>query len=235
MTASAINALIMGKRKLPSILRREVPPLHVTSDVRRLMGHSKVGKVIKHRGRPVIVLAVHENIRQVTDGRYWFWVPRRTANRKKMNDERIRREYINRTRSVFFAPHFTGEPRPYGIPVTLQTLTPTPNSSGALASTWGNRVPRRLLGQWSGLHLVPVAKDDPMKTQIFFSRTSVERALQKMRIDAVRKAALMEVVFSRQSPATVARTYAFPLPHLEVYASRLRKRIRDENPNAFAT
>ena len=65
MTASAINALIMGKRKLPSILRREVPPLHVTSDVRRLMGHSKVGKVIKHRGRPVIVLAVHENIRQV--------------------------------------------------------------------------------------------------------------------------------------------------------------------------
>jgi hypothetical protein len=74
-----------------------------------------------------------------------------------------------------------------------------------------------------------------MKTQNFFSRKSVERGLQKMRIDAVRKAALMEVVFHRQSPTEVAKTYVFPLANLEVYASRLRERIRSENPDSFAT
>jgi len=105
----------MSKRKLPSILRRDVAPLGITTDVRPLIPHSSVGKVVKHRRRPVIILTVHENIRQVTDGRYLFWIPRRPANRKEMKDERIRRRYANRTRTVFFAPHFTGEPRPHGI------------------------------------------------------------------------------------------------------------------------
>jgi len=203
------------------------------------------GKTIFHKDAICEVIETHNQIRRLfplIDGDLKeaketpFWVPRTPANRKDMKRERIRYQYANKTRNVFSVPHFVGEPRPNGIAVTPQTLTANPNSSGELTSTLGKSIPRRLLGNWRGFHLVPVPKGEPMKTQNFFSRKSVERGLQKMtRTDSVKKVALMEIVFYRQSPRAVSRTYAFPVPSLEVQASRLRKLIRDENPNAFAT
>jgi len=210
------------------------------------------GKTILHKGTICEVVETHNQIRRLLplideDGEAKaipFWVPRNAAIRKEMKDERIRRRYVRSTRVAFSCPHYKGDSRPAThpddgillVPVTLKSLIPTPNNSGVLASTWGNRVPSRLLMSWRGFHFVesvPISVKGPKKTRTFFSRASVERGLKKMRIDSVKKAALMEVVFYRQSPLEVARTYAFPLPNLEVYASRLRKRIRSEDPEAF--
>jgi len=206
------------------------------------------GKTILHNGAICEVLEVRKQIRRLlpvanedftglNEGlceSKSFWVPRRSSDRKQFKEERIRNARAHRTLRNSRDGNWRGEARPVGaIPVPLNTFTPNPISSGALASTWGKYIPPHHMGNWRGFHFVSVAKGNPQRTQGFFSRNSVERALGKMRTDAVKKAALMEIVYHGQSPAEVARIYGQPLPSLEVAASRLRGQIRREG--VFAT
>jgi hypothetical protein len=212
------------------------------------------GKTIFHKGIVCEVIETHNQICRLlplVDGDLSeakatpFWVPRKAAIRKEKKKERIRRQYVQGTRRVFSYPHYTGQPRPSthpddGVPLVffvLKSLTPSPESSGALSSTLSKRVPSHIFREikWKGFHLV---QSVPVSTtrrtsQNFFSRESVNKALEKMRTHNVMKAGLVEVVFGRQSPSKIARIYGLPLNVLKVYATRLRKRIITQNPNSF--
>jgi hypothetical protein len=214
------------------------------------------GKTILHEGTICEVVGTHSQIRRLLpliDGDLSeakatpFWVFRKAAIRQEKKEERIRRHYARGTRIAFSYPHYTGEPRPTThpddgvplVPFTLKSLTPTPKSSGALCSTLPKRVPSRIFREikWKGFHLVQNISVSTTRrtTQNFFSRESVNKALEKMRTHNVMKAGLMEVVFSRQSPSEIARIYGLPLNVLKVYATRLRKRIITQNPNSFTS
>jgi len=88
--------------------------------------------------------------------------------------------------------------------------------------------PRQMMR--AGIHLVPTRFRFNRRTlKGFFSRESVTKALGKMRTHNVMKVALMEVVFSRQSPTKIAQIYCLPLGTLKVFATRLRNRISTQN------
>ena len=196
------------------------------------------GKTIIHKNTLCEVVETHDQIRRLlplvdrdlTESKVKpFWVPRRSVNRKEMRKERIHRQYVSGLRKVFTAPHYTGEPRPdLHSEMTLESRTPSPTSSGPFASLLsGGRFPRPAL-QMKGFHLVqsvPIS-DVRRTTQGFFSREEVERAVGKMRTHFGMKAALTEVVFSRQSPTAVAKSYYLNPGVLKVYATRVRQRIR---------
>jgi hypothetical protein len=113
----------------------------------------------------------------------------------------------------------------------LENLSyPMVSSSGALASTLGMMFPSRIdPEEWNGFYLVKrVALSTDRRTHRgYFTRASVEKALGKMRTkDNFMRAAVAEVVHRRQSPTKVAKFYGIPLDKLNVYAARLRGRIR---------
>lgn len=120
------KSLVVSKRQLPAILRNDVPKLSITGTTAEslivtpdsLWGvlHSDVGRQIKHRGKTVRILNVHENTRLVVpDGEEEhraFWIVRRAVNRRDLKEERITRHYVAGIKKAFVAPHWTGEPRP---------------------------------------------------------------------------------------------------------------------------
>lgn len=210
------------------------------------------GKTIFHKGVVCEIIETHNQIRRLLPligedlsqaKATPFWVPLKAANRKENKKRRIRRLYISGKRRVFPSPHFTGEPRPAMhpddgaplVPFVLESRTPTPESSDALSCTLSKRVPPSHM-KWNGFHLVQSVSVSTVRRTAkgFFSRESVEDGLKKMRTHNVMKAALREIVFSRQSPSQVARTYALPLDQVNVYASRLRKHITTQKPDNFA-
>ena len=61
-------------------------------------------------------------------------------------------------------------------------------------------------------------------------RLSPERmSKRKMRTDSLTKAALVEIVYRRQSTLEVSNKSGIPVEKLYVYASRLREHIRQES------
>ena len=137
--------------------------------------------------------------------------------------------YVPRDTSEVMPAPWSGSPAPYPFP----TITVSPHSSGEFRSTWLVNVPiEQLFGEVDqedseeslGIHVVkgPVVA----KTQGYFSYRSVEKALKKTRVDFAMKAALIEVVFGRQSPPEISRAYTVPLANLERYATRLREKLR---------
>jgi hypothetical protein len=129
---TSLASLVVNKRKLPQILRNDVPPLLVAGTAvvpllptpSRLWGvlHSDIGKKIKHKDQGATVVNVHTDIRQLEiDGRR-FWVPRRVANRKEMRRERIKRQYTSGLRVAFSGLHYTGQARPVANTVPVECL-----------------------------------------------------------------------------------------------------------------
>lgn len=196
------------------------------------------GKTILHHGTICEVLETHDQIRQLlplvnTDLSEAkpspCWVPRGAANRRETRQERIRRQYVSGLRRVFPPPHWTGDERPEGMVVHLESRVADPTTSGAYTSLLaGERFPEDTLLNVRGLHLV---QGVPVKhtTKGFFSRASVEREVSKMRTkDWGMKIGITEVVFSRQSPTEVANQWGLNLRVLMTNASRVRRRIRAE-------
>jgi hypothetical protein len=62
-----------------------------------------------------------------------------------------------------------------------------------------------------------------------FTEEQIQQGLSKMRTDRGMKTALIDVVYRRQSPQVVAAKFGMPRAKLDVYASRLRERIRRES------
>jgi hypothetical protein len=62
-----------------------------------------------------------------------------------------------------------------------------------------------------------------------FNKEQVNRGLLKMRTNTVMKTALRDIVYLRRSPLEVSNKTGIPVENLHVYASRLRKRIREES------
>jgi hypothetical protein len=127
------KSLVVNKRKLPAVLRNDVPPLHIAGTAaeslivtpNRLPGvlNLDVGKQIQHRAKTVRILNVHENIRLVVplgeEEHRAFWIPRRAVNRGDFKKERITRHYVAGIKKAFVGPHWTGESRPRAETVTL--------------------------------------------------------------------------------------------------------------------
>lgn len=76
---------------------------------------------------------------------------------------------------------------------------------------------------------VPAAQSRRTMTGGGFNKEQVYRGLLKMRTDTVMKAALREIVYLRRSPLAVSNKTGIPVENLHVYASRLRKRMREES------
>jgi hypothetical protein len=125
-TCAWAKSLIVNKRKLPVVLRNEVPkirvagtavePLVVTPNRLRGVLHSAVGKQIQHRGQAVTILSVHQNTRLVVrvgeEEHGAFWVPRRAEDRRNFKQQRTRRIYHNQIKIAFPSPTYTGDVRP---------------------------------------------------------------------------------------------------------------------------
>jgi len=120
---NALQSLVMNKRKLPAILRGNVPPLHIVGTPiqplvatrKNLWGalHPDVGKRIRHKGCSVTIVNVHRDIRQIEDAyEKRCWIPRRPANKRELRIARIKFQYKSGVRRVFSQPCWTGEPRP---------------------------------------------------------------------------------------------------------------------------
>ncbi len=62
-----------------------------------------------------------------------------------------------------------------------------------------------------------------------FTKKQVSQGLSKMRTDSLTKAALVEIVYRRQSTLEVSNKSGIPVEKLYVYASRLREHIRQES------
>lgn len=165
---------------------------------RTIMHEGKLCEVVETRDRLRQLLPlVNEDLREAKPSP--FWVPR-PRNRKEMRDEQVRRQYISGRRPPFNPPHWTGDARPEGEVVQLETRAPSATSSGAYSSLLAGVTftPRALRTQMRGLHLVGVPAS--RTTQGFFSLKTVERAMSKMRTHFGMKAAIQEVVIAVSPP-----------------------------------
>ena len=237
--APAMTANLLAEHDVPLA---SVAPIGPTQKYLLRLVLFGAGKTILHHGTICEVLETHDQIRQLlplvnTDLSEAkgspFWIPRGAANRRETRQERIRRQYVSGLRRVFPPPHWTGDERPEGMVVHLESRVPDPTTSGGYTSLLsGERFPhieeQHILGNMRGLHLV---QGVPVKhtTKGFFSRASVEREVSKMRTkDWGMKIGITEVVFSRQSPTEVANQWGLNLRVLMTNASRIRRRIRAE-------
>jgi hypothetical protein len=118
---SALQSLVMSKRKLPVILRNDAPKLHTAgtsvesliAKASRMWGvlHSDIGKKIQHDGHPATIVNVHTDLRQIDIGGNRFWIPRRLSDRKRFNVERVTR---SRSHLTLRSPVWHGDERPLG-------------------------------------------------------------------------------------------------------------------------
>lgn len=94
-------------------------------------------KTVLHRRRPAIVLAETECLRRIwTIENELFWIPRRAADRIRINVERMRRS--RRHRTPLQAPCWHGEPRPAGYrTVKVHSQFPTFGFLKALCGKYG--------------------------------------------------------------------------------------------------
>jgi hypothetical protein len=127
------KSLVVNKRKLPAVLRHDIPELRIAGTAAEsliaspngLWGvlHSDVGKQIQHRGRTVTILSVHQDTRLVVligeEQHRAFWIPRRAVNRRDFKEHRTQRLYDRGIKIAFVSPSFTGEPRPEAVTVSL--------------------------------------------------------------------------------------------------------------------
>lgn len=118
-----IASLVMNKRRLPAILRSDVPLLrlentliqHLVATRTKLWGvlHADVGKTIKYDGRPAVILNVHKSIRQIGLDEYKsIWLSRRIANKREFKNLHIKRQFASGIRRLFTQPFWKGEPPP---------------------------------------------------------------------------------------------------------------------------
>jgi hypothetical protein len=118
---TALQSLVMSKRKLPAILRNDAPKLHIagsaiesliatTSRMRDVL-HSDIGKKIQHDDYPATIVNVHTGLRQIEIDGNRFWIPRRLSDRKRFNVERVTR---SRSHLTFRSPVWHGDERPFG-------------------------------------------------------------------------------------------------------------------------
>jgi hypothetical protein len=244
-------SLVVNKRKLPFILRSNVPPLRVAGTAieplvaapNRLWGvlHSSVGKQIQHRQRAVTILSVHQNTRLVApvgneDGA--FWIPRRTADRKRFNIERMWRSRRRLSRDIYGSPCcYTGEPRPLAdsVPVeniykdispdTLDLLFSLGRYENCLIlrSSWGTRMMsvftrldnlKRLLQQ-----LLNKATKD-------FTENLVVETLRCSQMDEHRIAATYDVLVGGVALHRAARDRGLQEGHLRQAVNRVKRKVR---------
>jgi hypothetical protein len=81
---------------------------------------------------------------------------------------------------------------------------------------------------------VPAAPGRRTLTGGGFTKEQVNKGLSNMRTNSVIKTALMEIVYHRRSPLEVSNKTEIPVEILHVYASRLRKHIRQESQGVAA-
>ena len=118
---TALQSLVMSKRKLPAILRNDAPELHLggtpveslIAAPSRMWGvlHSEVGKKIQHDNHPATIVNVHADLRQIEIDGNRFWIPRRFSDRKRFNVERVTR---SRRHLTLRSPVWHGDERPFG-------------------------------------------------------------------------------------------------------------------------
>jgi hypothetical protein len=178
-----------------------------------------------------------------------FWIPRRESDRKRFNIERRDNSRRHRTIGVCW-----GDSRPFGARrQRLRSRFPSPSylgylitelayDSDAALAAFGR--PLKFLGRsdrrrtavfnskgyqpigYGDNFYAPEAQTRRTRTGGGFTEKQVHQGLSKMRTDSTMKAALLEVVYKRQSAQVIAAKFGFSRAKLDVYASRLRKHIR---------
>jgi hypothetical protein len=97
--------------------------------LRVLLFHA--GKTILYRKQICEVIETHTQLRQLMPlvvkdlceaKPQLFWVPLRPASRKQMRQERIRRQYTSGLRVAFSGLHHTGQARPNGDSVLVESI-----------------------------------------------------------------------------------------------------------------
>lgn len=264
--APPASLVVMNKRKLPAVLRRNVPSLSIAETLvqpliatrTNLHGvlHSDVGKRIRHKGRSVTVVNVHENIRKIEDSDgNGFWIPRRAADKEQLRKQRIARQFAQGIRKVFSQPCWTGDsadglvavPFPESNVLSIEEACHLVHKLGYDGRAAFDSLARPLMeaksdrkrlgvfqtkdGKWRDrtniAQPIPyVAAPSRGTHRGFFSRDSVLKAIASMRSSHKMRMAAFQVVFSRHSPTQVAEEFGVGRDALKKAATRVRERIR---------
>lgn len=169
---------------------------------------------------------------------------------------------ISDTRPPFIPPHWTGDsaegliavPLPQSNVLTAEEALRLVRELGydahaALAAiprpTWMNAKPDRRRfgvvetedGRWLDrtniVQPIPYVAAFARNTkQGFLSRDAVLSAAARMRTSDKMRFGVVEVVFRRQSPTTVAKRYRLKLETLKKYATRIRQRLSGDSENS---
>jgi len=266
----ALASLVMSKRKLPSVLCNDVPPLRIARAPAQFFIASgiairknrwrvlraDIGKEIRHRGRSVLIVDDHANLRQVVDeSGSCFWVPKRVRSKRALRKERIARQFAQGVRNVFSQPHWTGEPRPKNARrVLVRSNFPSPdylrhlvaelgyNGHAAYAAVVRGHLPflfldghatedgeeQQRVGQHTEHPFIPASPTQRLKRGGGFRKEQVTAAIEKHRWDEAHATAVFEVVYLRRKPFFVAASLRLKLTTIYQYASRVRADLRRE-------
>lgn len=208
------------------------------------------GKTILHRNRICEVVETHEKLRYLVplDDSKPFWVPRRPADRKQFNVERMWRS--RRYRTSFRAPSWKGEPRPKLKKVPLRSNYPSSayltylvhelayNGHAAFAAVtrghlpWMKIIDRGTLGErdGAGTHpehpYIPLAPQQRTTTGGGFRKEQVTAVIAKHRWDDKHASAVFEIVYMRRKPFLVAASLGLKTATVYQYCSRVRADLR---------
>ena len=212
------------------------------------------GKTIQHKNRICEVVETHKHLRRVMPlinenlteaSSEPFWVPRRQADRKQFNLERLWRSRRHRTLPT---PMWTAHSRPSGARrVRVSSNLPSAarvkylvhklgyNGNAAFAAMIRGHLPwlqlsdRRKDGA-VGSHpehpYVPPAPDQRTLRGGGYRREQVTAAIAKHRWDDRHTAAVFEVVYLRRKPFLVAASLGLKVTTVYQYSSRVRAALR---------
>jgi len=243
----AFASLIVNKRKLPQILRNDVPLLRVSGRAveplvltpSRLWGvlHPDVGKQITHKNQKATIVNVHSVIRELEINGRRFWVPRRPATRKQLRSERIRRQYVSGIRVAFSGLHYTGQARPDADPVPVERIyrevppethrflrhLGMPESRLTVIASWETRMMSVLTRLDNLKRLLRQQLNDKRKQ---FMENLVVETLRRSQMSDQRVAATYDVLVGGVALASAARYRGIDAGLLQQAVNRIARKVR---------
>jgi hypothetical protein len=218
------------------------------------------GKTIQHKNRICEVVETHQRLRRLlplvklvnenlteATSEPPFWAPRRPADRKQFNLERMWRSRRHRTLPP---PVWTGEARPnHATRVKVRSNYPSTaylirlvselgyNGHAAFSSTvhghlpWLQLIDRRKCGAKNGgTHpehpYIPVAPNQRTTTGAGYRKEQVTAAIGEHRWDDKHSMAVFEIVYLRRKPFLVAASLGLEVKTVYQYCSRVRADLR---------
>lgn len=217
-------------------------------------GKYKPIKIILHRKIPVLVLAETECLRYIrTRGNdSGFWIPRRPADRKRLNNARRR---TRRYRPLWTPPCWTGEARPAKDTVSLESISPSDLNFAELKKLcFELGYPRTALSsRLPGWRYQRPARSRRKKTveketlipgvpnADGFTPEQVTKAIAKRRWDDAMSYSVFTVVYKEKPVRDIAAEHGLASSkQLSHYVWKVRKDLRNEKfaalekrPNSF--